>query len=106
MASSRHQNDEKLGHIAFDFDTVNFENRRVYSLLCIARGKYGEWQLTCLGQVPTDDRLEEFKRIGLIMLRSKDWLGEFRLFNPYDENTPFVLRSRRDVRFFRIIRLG
>ncbi|KAJ4372033.1 hypothetical protein N0V83_003806 [Neocucurbitaria cava] len=96
-------NDE-LGHIAFDFDPVHFETRDVYCLLCIAREKYGEWQLTCLGLVPTDDTLEEFRRIGLIMLRQKDWFGELHVFDP-DEETAYIRRPSKDIRFVRTIRL-
>lgn len=97
--------DEKLGHIAFDFDPASFEPRHVYCLLCIAREKYGEWQLTCLGLVPTDETLEEFKRIGLIMLRPKNWYGMLRRFDPKDESSPSVVRESIDTRYCRTIRI-
>jgi hypothetical protein len=97
---------EKLGHIAFDFDPASFKTRDIYCLLCIAREKYDEWQLTCLGLVPTDETLEEFKRIGLIMLRQADWFGKLQLYDPYDEDTLYCIgRSSKDIRFDRTIRL-
>lgn len=97
--------DENLGYIAFDSDPVNFTTCHIFCLLCIAREKYGEWQLTCLGLVPTDETLEEFKRIGLIVLRKKDWLGELQLFDLYDENIPWLRYRSKDTRFYRTVRL-
>ena len=96
----------KLGHIAFDFDPASFKTRDIHCLLCIAREKYDEWQLACLGLVPTDETLEEFKRIGLIVLRQADWFGELRLEDPYDNDARYYSRLfQKDIRFDRTIRL-
>jgi hypothetical protein len=64
--------DKKLGHIAFDSDPVNLTTRHIFCLLCNAPEKYREWQLTCLGLAPTDDTLEVYKRIGLIIVTETD----------------------------------
>lgn len=90
--------DEKLGHISFDSDPASLAMHHVFCLLCIAREKYGEWQLVCLALIPTDETLEEFERVGLIVLRTKDWFGE--LIHPH------LGQSRaRDTRFHRTIRI-
>jgi len=95
---------EKLGHIAFDFDPASFTTRHIYCLLCLAREKYDKWQLTCLGLVPTDETLEEFKRIGLIMIRQEDWFGKLHEYDPYDKDAPgYIRRSGKDIRFIRTI---
>lgn len=89
--------DEDLGFMVFDSDPATFAFRHIYCLLCIARKKYGVWQLTCLGLVPTDETLEQFKRVGLIMLSKKDWFGELQ--------NQFLQYKGRDTRFQRTIRL-
>lgn len=98
--------DKHLGYIAFDSDPVDFETHHIYCMLCNAREKYGVWQLTCLGLVPTDDSLEVYKRIGLIMVTEKDWLGTLQLF---DFRDPIVIpgfkHPGRDSRFDRTIRI-
>jgi hypothetical protein len=97
---------KKLGHIAFDSDPVNLMTRHIFCLLCNAREKYKEWQLTCLGLVPTDDTLEVYKRIGLIMVTEMDWLGELQLFDFKDPNlAPWLKRKGRDIRFNRTVRI-
>jgi hypothetical protein len=63
---------EIVGQIAFDSDSNNLQLQHIHCLLCMAREKYGKWQLTCLGLVPTDESKKEFSRVGHIFIRKED----------------------------------
>ncbi|KAF2810918.1 HET-domain-containing protein [Mytilinidion resinicola] len=92
---------DKIGHIALDSDPSQVPMRLVYCLLCTAREKYGEWHLTGLGLVPTDESYEEFTRVGLAFVRKKGWFGELDRLTDEDWGSP---RSR-DSRYLRTVRI-
>jgi hypothetical protein len=72
--------DEKMGEIALDFNPSGHSLDHVYCILCITREKARERKpsdvhrdLGCLALVPTDDTFKEFRRVGFIVMRNKEW---------------------------------
>jgi hypothetical protein len=73
---------DEIGQITLDSDPVTAPVDRIFCLLCAVREKYRKWHLTGLGLVPTETSKEEYRRVGLIFLRQRDWFGELTKFPP------------------------
>lgn len=92
---------EIVGQVALDEEPrEGVPTPLLYCLLCTVREKYGKWQLTCLGILPTDLTQEEFTRVGLVFVHDQDWFGEFRLSSTLDgeRQTRYDPRNVRTVR--------
>ena len=91
---------EIVGQIALDEDPQNDVPTLLYCLLCTVREKYDQWQLTCLGLLPTDLTQEEFTRVGLVFVNDQDWFGELGLSTTLDggRQTRYDTRNVRTVR--------
>ncbi|KAF2490589.1 HET-domain-containing protein [Lophium mytilinum] len=86
---------DEIGQIALDSDPSQVPVRLVYCLLCTVREKYGEWHLTGVGLVPTDESFEEFTRVGLAFVRKKGWFGHLDM----------GFERSRDSRYLRTVRM-
>ncbi len=83
------KSDEIIGHIALDEDPGRAIQTPLllHCLLCTVREKYGNWQLTCLGLLPTDQSMEEFIRIGLISIHDSEWFGKLYFLDTERKDT-------------------
>lgn len=94
-----------IGQIALDSDPAIVSVKLIYCLLCTVREKYGKWQLTCLGLVPTDLSLEEYTRVGLVFIRNTRWFGKLDEYGEMIPSREWV-RYEHDARFRRTVRLS
>lgn len=72
------ESQEELGYVALDSDPNTdriWQNPVVYCLLCAAQLRTYGHALLCLALVPTDDELNEFRRIGIVEIHDPSWFG-------------------------------
>ena len=92
---------EIVGQIGLDEDPGNgVPTPLLYCLLCTVRERDGQWQLTCLGLLPTDLTQEEFTRVSLVFVHDQDWFGDLGLSSTLDgeRQTRYDTRNVRTVR--------
>ena len=97
---------DNIGQIAFDSDPKIFPVSLVHCLLCTVREKYGQWHLTCIAMVPTNETWEEFRRVGLVFLRDEDWFGSMMEWDPHSSQHEPNFEHKRDVGYNTTIRLA
>jgi hypothetical protein len=69
-----------IGQIAYDADPEEVNLKSISCLLCLVQLKDAE-RITCLALVPTMQREDEYRRVGLVSIRDQRWF-DVRSFVP------------------------